>query len=116
MSSFSPMPRKSRPASPRCWQNTPIACLRRDHRGSIHVVLPAMERYGCSYLLSTTSEFDYFNGVDKDFFDNYVNLIVPSSAVNSMTLDGQIISAASFTPITASDYLGAHVRSARAPI
>jgi hypothetical protein len=73
------------------------------------MVIPAVEQYGRSYVFGTTSEFDYFNGTNADFFDNYVNVIVPNSTVGSVMLDGQAVAANAFVPIANSGYSGAQI-------
>ncbi len=65
------------------------------------ISVPPINEYASVY---TTSNMSSLLG------DDYENLVVPNSAVNSMSLDGAAIPAASFAPIGSSGYSGAQLK------
>jgi PKD repeat protein len=65
------------------------------------VVIPPFEQYFTSYVVAAP---------DSGFRDNFLNLVVPSDGVSSVTLDGQPIEGSSFRAIPGSGYSAAGVR------
>lgn len=66
------------------------------------ITVPPTSQYGNNYLTSVLPP-------SFGFSPNYENLLVPTSAVGAVSLDGAAIPAASFVPIGASGYSGAAV-------
>ncbi len=64
------------------------------------MLIPPVEQYLNDYTLSTPS-----SGIDS----NFANLIVPTRAVSSVTLDGISVDISAFSPIGTSGYSGAQV-------
>jgi RHS repeat-associated protein len=64
------------------------------------MLIPPYEQFGTSYTITTSS---------NRFNPNYVNIVAPTSAVGSITLDGTSIPSASFAPIGNSGFSGAQI-------
>lgn len=65
------------------------------------MLIPPFEQFLGAYTVSTPS---------SGFSINYINVVVPSSAVGAITLDGAPVSAGSFTPIGSSGFSGAQIK------
>ena len=65
------------------------------------MIVPPYEQFATGYTVSTAA---------ARFNVNYVNVVAPTRAVGSVTLDGAIIPPASFTPIGTSGFSGAQVQ------
>ena len=78
------------------------------------MVVPPFEQYMSEYSVSTPAAL---------FDDNYINLVVPEAALNTVTLDGTLVNSAEFTEIGDSGFyaaqldvgVGAHHLSAALP-
>ncbi|MGN6545519.1 MAG: putative Ig domain-containing protein, partial [Aureliella sp.] len=64
------------------------------------MLVPPFEQYLNDYVLTTPA---------TGFDTNFANLVAPTSAIESVTLDDQAVPAAAFAPIGASGYLGARI-------
>ncbi|MCP4769766.1 MAG: tandem-95 repeat protein, partial [Gammaproteobacteria bacterium] len=79
------------------------------------VIVPATDNFQRTYSFQTAAA--------GNFARHFINVTVPSSAIDSVILDGQAIDPAHFTPLAASDYsfarvgvnLGSHYISADEP-
>jgi RHS repeat-associated protein len=65
------------------------------------MIVPPYEQFGTNYTVATAA---------ARFNVNYVNVVAPTRAVGSVTLDGAIIPPASFTPVGTSGFSGAQVQ------
>ena len=73
------------------------------------MILPAVDHYGTSYVFGTAKEYDSWDHIFLDPFNNYVNLIAPDSALGSVLLDGNTLPTDAFVPIADTGYSGAQI-------
>lgn len=64
------------------------------------MLIPPYEQFNTSYTVTTPV---------SGFATNYINVVVPASAVGSLTLDGTIVAASRFSPIGATGFSGAQL-------
>ena len=71
------------------------------------ILLPPTGQWMNSYTVYTsTNDLDEVIG---DFDENFLNLIVPQSATNAVSLDGSLVAATNFLAIGTSGYYGAQI-------
>jgi len=69
------------------------------------ILLPPTGHYLTSYAFSVPYYFDYYN----DPFQNFLNLVVPESAISTTLLDRSIVAATNFVAIGNSGYSAARI-------
>jgi len=69
------------------------------------VLLPSIANYLASYVVYSLTN----DNITGDFYENYLNVIVPQSATNNTFLDGSLIVVTNFVPIGSSGYYGAQI-------
>jgi len=88
-------------------------------------LVPAVDQYGGSYILSTPLSYEtwFDQYIDPFWFGSYANLIVPTAAASTLILDGSPATNLQFTAIGSSGFVGVqipvpsgvHAYSAQAP-
>jgi choice-of-anchor A domain-containing protein len=77
-----------------------------DNAGPAMTIVPAVENYGTAYSFAAPQTDRY--GWSGEFI-NFVNVIAPVDAVESLSLDGEPVDPALFQPISESGYCGAQL-------
>ncbi len=72
------------------------------------MLIPPFEQFLNQYTVSTADDTS-----TNQFPANFINVVAPTAAVGSITLDGSVIPSASFTPIGSSGFSGAQVPVSR---
>jgi hypothetical protein len=75
------------------------------------ILLPPTAHYLTSYTIAIPPD----DGQTGDFTANFLNLIVPQSAISTTLVDGALVSATNFVAISSSDYSGARVSVTAGP-
>ncbi len=68
------------------------------------LIVPPKEQYMDKYRVINTQAYEYSGGVVSSFTNHYIAVVAPSTAYNTLTLDGSAVSASSFKAISGSDY------------